>query len=111
MSNTTLLNYSERQFVSKTEVELYIKKQDEIFTTAVVEKFQKAGMLRRVVTRVWNKEGRDAVGILFEYRDPDAFKQCQKLLEVEYITKIGDFNSKVVGSRGIVVHEFVSAEF
>ena len=102
MSNTTLLNYSERQFVSKTEVELYIKKQD---------KFQKAGMLRRVVTRVWNKEGRDAVGILFEYRDQDAFKQCQKLLEVEYITKIGDFNSKVVGSRGIVVHEFVSAEF
>ena len=111
MSNTTLLNYSERQFVSKTEVELYIKKQDEIFTAEVVDKFKRAGMLRRVVTRIWNKEGRDAVGILFEYRDQDAFTQCLKLLETEYITKIGDFNSKVVGSRGIVVHEFISEEF
>ena len=30
-------------------------------------------MLRRVLTKLWNKEGVHRVGILFEYRDEKAF--------------------------------------
>ena len=68
--------------------------------------FKKAGMVRRVVTRIWNREGAFRVGILFEYTGEKAYKDCQKLLEKHYLHHLKDFNTKVVGSRGIVVHEF-----
>ena len=44
--------------------------------------------------------------ILFEYTGEKAYKDCQKLLEKYYLHHLKDFNTKVVGSRGIVVHEF-----
>ena len=73
---------------------------------SVISIFKKAGMLRRVVTKIWNREGAFRVGILFEYSGEKAFKDCQKLLEKHYLGHLKDFNTKVVGSRGIVVHEF-----
>ena len=57
MSDITLINYTTRDFISKTELELYISKQDNIFTENVITEFKKAGMVRRVVTRIWNREG------------------------------------------------------
>ena len=106
MSDVTLINYTTRDFVSKAELELYISKQDTIFNTDVISIFKEAGMLRRVVTKIWNREDAFRVGILFEYTGEKAFKDCQKLLEKYYLGHLKDFNTKVVGSRGIVVHEF-----
>jgi dTDP-D-glucose 4,6-dehydratase len=57
MPTSKLINYTTREFMSENELELYAKKQDEIFTPKVIEEFKKAGMLRRVLTRIWNKEG------------------------------------------------------
>ena len=106
MSSSKLINYTTRDFLSENELELYISKQDFIFNTDVISIFKKAGMLRRVVTKIWNREGAFRVGILFEYSGEKAFKDCQKLLEKHYLGHLKDFNTKVVGSRGIVVHEF-----
>ena len=106
MSNITLINYTTRDFISKAELELFISKQDIYYTKEVIAKFKKAGMVRRVVTRIWNREGAFRVGILFEYIGEKAYKDCQKLLEKYYLHHLKDFNTKVVGSRGIVVHEF-----
>lgn len=111
MSNVTLINYSTREFTTKGEMDSYIRKQDEIFTPEVTKIFIEAGMLRRVVTQIWNKEGTFRVGILFEYKDQNAFKKCQSLLEKYYLPYLKDYNTKVIGSRGIVVHEFVSEKF
>ena len=63
------------------------------------------------LTKLWNKKGVHRVGILFEYRDEKAFALCQDLLEKHYIPMVNTFVTKVVGSRGIVVHEFSSEEF
>ena len=68
-------------------------------------------MLRRVLTKLWNKEGVHRVGILFEYRDEKAYVACQSLLEKHYIPMVKTFITKVIGSRGIIVHEFSSEEF
>ena len=106
MSDVTLINYTTRDFLSKAELELYISKQDNIFTENVIFEFKKAGMVRRVVTRIWNREGAFRVGILFEYTDEKAYKNCQELLDKHILPHFKDFNTKVVGSRGIVVHEF-----
>ena len=103
MSNVNLINYSTREFTSKGEMDSYIWKKDEIFT--------EAGMLRRFVTQIWNKEGTFRVGILFEYKDQAAFKNCLSLLQKYYLPHLKDYNTKVIGSRGIVVHEFVSDNF
>ena len=63
MSNVNLINYSTREFSTKGEMDSYIRKQDEIFTEKVTKIFIDAGMLRRVVTQIWNKEGTFRVGI------------------------------------------------
>ena len=73
--------------------------------------FIDAGMMRRVVTQIWNKEGTFRVGILFEYKDQAVFKNCLSLLEKHYLPHLKDYNTKVIGSRGVVVHEFVSDNF
>jgi hypothetical protein len=57
MSNVNLINYSTREFTTKGEMDSYIRKQDEIFTEEVTKIFIDAGMMRRVVTQIWNKEG------------------------------------------------------
>ena len=62
MTTSKLINYTTREFVSENELELYASKQDEIFTPEVIDQFKKAGMLRRVLTRIWNKEGVARVG-------------------------------------------------
>ena len=56
MSNVSLINYSTREFTTKGEMDSYIRKQDEIFTEEVTKIFIEAGMLRRVVTQIWNKK-------------------------------------------------------
>ena len=111
MPTSKLINYTTREFMSENELELYSTKQDEIFSPKVIEEFKKAGMLRRVLTKLWNKEGVHRVGILFEYRDEKAYIACQSLLEKHYIPMVKTFITKVIGSRGIVVHEFSSEEF
>ena len=111
MSNVNLINYSTREFTTKGEMDSYIRKQDEIFTSEVTKVFIEAGMLRRTVTQIWNKQGSFRVGILFEYRDKSAYESCQTLLKKHYLPAVEGLTTKVVGSRGVVVHEFVSDDF
>ena len=74
MTATTLINYSTRDFASKEDLELYLERQDAAFSPEVTKLFTDAGMLRRVVTRIWNKKHAFRVGIVFEYRDQAAFE-------------------------------------
>ena len=96
MTSSKLVNYTTREFMSDHELEHYIVKQNEIFTPKVVEEFTKAGMLRRVLTKLWNKEGVHRVGILFEYRDEKAYVSRQSLLEKRYIPMVKTFIIKVI---------------
>ena len=51
------------------------------------------------------------MGIVLEYGDQEAYKACQALLEEHYLPAVEGLTTKVVASRGIVVHEFVSDNF
>ena len=84
MTNTTMINYSTRDFATKEQLELYLLRQEKAFSPEVIKLFTEAGMLRRAVTQIWNKEQSYRVGIVFEYRDQDAYKACQALLEEHY---------------------------
>ena len=111
MTATTLINYSTRDFASKEDLELYLKRQDAAFSPDVTKLFTDAGMLRRVVTRIWNKKHTFRVGIVFEYRDQATFEACKPLLEKHYLSAVEGLATQVFGSRGVVLHEFVSDEF
>ena len=73
MTNTTMINYSTRDFATKEQLELYLLRQGKAFTPEVIKLFTDAGMLLRVVTQIWNKEHSFRVGIVFEHREQDAY--------------------------------------
>ena len=52
MTNTTMINYSTRDFASKEHLELYLMRQEKAFSPEVVKLFTDAGMLRRTVTQI-----------------------------------------------------------
>ena len=111
MTNVSMINYSTRDFATKEQLELYLLRQEKAFTPEVIKLFTDAGMLRHVVTQISNKEQSRRVGIILEYRDQDAQKACQSLPEEHYLPAVEGLTTKIVGSRGIVVHEFVSENF
>ena len=102
MTTSKLINYTTREFMSENELELYATKQDEIFTPKAIEEFKKAGMLRRVLTRIWNKEGVARVGILFEYKDEKSFVACQTLLDKYHAPQIKSFVSIWVECKSLI---------
>ena len=75
-----------------------------------IEEFKKSGLLRRVVTTIWNKEGVARLGIIFEYKDDKAFLACQKLLDKYHAPAVKNFVNKVHAHRGVVLHEFSSED-
>ena len=111
MTSSKLISYTTREFLTENELELYVKMQDEIYTPAVIDEFIKSGLLRRALTKVWNKKGASKVEIIFEYKDDQSFVACQRLLEKYHHPKVKNFANKVVGTRGIVLHEFTADEF
>ena len=111
MTSSKLISYTTREFLTENELELYVKMQDEIYTPAVIDEFIKSGLLRRALTKVWNKKGASKVAIIFEYKDDQSFVACQRLLEKYHHPKVKNFANKVVGTRRIVLHEFTADEF
>ena len=111
MTNSKLISYTTRDFLTENELELYVKMQDEIYTPDVIDEFIRSGLLRRVLTKVWNKKGASKLAILFEYKDDQSFVACQKLLEKYHHPKVKNFVSKVFDTRGTVLHHFTADEF
>ena len=73
-SDITLIDYNIRDFISKAELELFISKQDTFFTKEVIVEFKKAGMVRRVVTKILNRRGAFRIEVLFQYIGEKAYK-------------------------------------
>ena len=69
MFEVNLINYTTRDFISKAELELFISKQDTFYTKEVIAEFKKAGLTRRVVTKIWNKEGAFRVGYFSKIKE------------------------------------------
>jgi len=68
-----LINYTTKDFISKSE-ELFISKQDTFYTKEVIAEFKKAGLTRRVVTKIWNKGGAFRVGYFSNIKEKKLIK-------------------------------------
>ena len=80
MTNVTIINYTTRDFATKEQLELYLIRQEKVYTPEIIKLFTEAGLLRRVVTQIWNKQGKFRLGVYYAYRDEKAFVNCQKIL-------------------------------
>ena len=66
------------------------------------------------MNRVWNKQGSFTISQVYEYKDENAFKNCQIVEDEFYETYKKDFsliNAKIVSSRAITILDYVSKDY
>ena len=90
---------------SENELELSLVKWD-----AVKDKFMprldRNGLMRLLITRIWNKKGQFQLGHIFEYKDEQAMKDCLPIwddIERQFKDKIPNI---AVGYRGILLDQY-----
>ena len=74
MTNTTMINYSTRDFATKEQLELYLAAPGKRHSRSSNVHRSEEGLPR------WNKEQSHRVGIVFEYRDQEAYKAVRHCL-------------------------------
>ena len=84
MTNTTMINYSTRDFATKEQLELYLLRQEKAFSPEVIKLFTEAGCLSGGYPDL---EQRTVLSGRYRLRvqGPDAYKACQALLEEHYL--------------------------
>ena len=104
MTNVKLMNYTIADFLSKQDMELRLYKwEDE--KKNFLPKLKENGMLRFSILRVWNKEGVFRLGYLFEYKDEEAYKDCQEIWQDVEKKMKSEHIVKVFANRGIVIED------
>ena len=69
-------------------------------------KFAKAGAIRQTVSQVFNKDGIQRLGNLWEYTDEKAFVDCQLLFrEAEQRFNKTEIPQKLFSNRCVILHD------
>ena len=105
MRKSKLINFTTQDFASEKELELKLFRWDKS-KNKYIPKLKANGLLRLVTTKIWNKEGFNRLGHLFEYEDEKAFKKCQPIFEEIEKKEKEDQLIKIFGNRGIILEEF-----
>ena len=110
LNETVFLNSLFMDFATEPELELFLKSLHEMWTEDLYSRLSAAGLIRHVVTKVWNKD-QYRVSMVFEYESKEAFKACEEIITKEFGEKrteqMKKFVFKIFNNRGIVVSEFV----
>ena len=109
--NTIFLNSLYMDFLTENELDLFLKSLNEIWTDQLYSELKKNGLIRHVISKVWNK-GQHRITQVFEYECQDSFKKCETILNNAFTPEIcptlAKFVFKIFNNRGIVVSEFKS---
>ena len=109
--NTTFLNSLYMDFLTENELDLFLKSLDEIWTAELYTNLKQNGLIRHVISKVWNK-GQYRITQVFEYESQDSFKKCESILKDAFTPKncpaLAKFVFKIFNNRGIVVSEYKS---
>ena len=72
------------------------------------EELFKAGLVRRTVAQVWNKQNHRLTST-FEYENENAYKACQKIIEEKVMPKAqSNYNIKARNNRGVIFYDYRS---
>ena len=65
-NDTVFLNSLFMDFMSEPELELFLKSIDEVWTENLYERLASIGLIRHVVSKVWDQD-QQGVSMVFEY--------------------------------------------
>ena len=106
---TVFLNSLYMDFSTENELDLFLKSFDEIWTDKLYSELKQKGLMRHVVSKVWNKV-HYRITQVFEYESESSFKKCERILSVAFTPEncptLAKLVFKIFNNRGIVVSEF-----
>ena len=108
-NETVFLNSLFMDFTSENERDFFIKSLDEIWTENLYARLSTAGLIRHVISKVWNKE-QFRVSMVFEYDSREGYEKCQDIIDEEFgrarSEHLKKFVFKITNNRGVVISEF-----
>tara|TARA_B110000971_G_C19937044_1_gene466875 strand:+ start:273 stop:629 length:357 start_codon:yes stop_codon:yes gene_type:complete len=107
---TVFINCLQMDFASEPEVELFLKSLDEIWTDTLYAKLASAGLIRHVISKVWNKD-QHRISMVFEYDSKDGYLKCQTIIDESFVKGrsevLNKFVFKMQNNRGLVLSEYL----
>ena len=106
---TLFMNCMELDFATKVELEHWVATfEDRVWTDDVMKDLSKAGLVRRTVAQVWNKQNHRLTSTV-EYENEDAYRACQKIIDEKVMPKsLASYTVKARNNRGIIIYDYRS---
>tara|TARA_B110000908_G_C10085341_1_gene371492 strand:+ start:218 stop:613 length:396 start_codon:yes stop_codon:yes gene_type:complete len=106
---SVFINCLQMDFPSEPELELFLKSLDEIWTDTLYSSLSSAGLIRHVVSKVWNKD-QHRISMVFEYDSRDGYLKCQNIIEKNFVQNRNEalkkFVFKMQNNRGLILSEY-----
>ena len=104
-----LSSYTIVDFPTKAQLNLFLKYVEQRNNDKVViEEMREAGLVKRIVSQIWNATNAYRIGITYEYKDEESFTKFQIVLK-DFLenseTKELLAGAKISSSRGVVLFE------
>ena len=104
-----LSSYTIVDFPTKAQLNLFIKYVEQRNNDKVViEEMREAGLVKRIVSQIWNATNAYRIGITYEYKDEESFTKFQIVLK-DFLEKSETkellAGAKISSSRGVVLFE------
>ena len=106
---TLFMNCMELEFWTKVELEHWMATfEEKVWIEDVMKELSKAGLVRRTVAQVWNKQNHRLTST-FEYENENAYKACQKIIEEKVMPKAqASYTIKARNNRGVIFYDYKS---
>ena len=105
MKESKIMSYITQDFQSKSDL-IVGKSAWQDVVLDMKSKFTESGALRQTVSQVFNKDGVQRLGNMWEYKDEKAFVACQLLFrEAEQKFKEADIPQKLFSNRGVILYD------
>ena len=77
-----LSSYTIVDFPTKAQLDLFLKYVEQRNKDKfVIQEMKKAGLIKRVVSQIWNATNAYRIGITYEYKDEESFSKFQVVLK------------------------------
>ena len=105
MIKSKIMSYITQDFQSKSDLKVGGEEWQKVVLD-MQSKFANAGAIRQTVSQVFNKDGIQRLGNLWEYADEKAFVDCQLLFrEAEQKFNRTEIPHKLFSNRGVILHD------
>ena len=108
-NSAKLSSYTIVDFPTKAQLNLFLKYMEQRNNDKIViEEMKEAGLIKRIVSQIWNATNAYRIGIIYEYKDEESFTKFQIVLK-DFLEKSETkellAGAKISSSRGVVLFE------